>query len=72
VPGSPSSPACWTWRAGQLGYGSSSARNTPTRRPLRFTGIDGHRFTTFAAAPLADLELRHRRRSGVRAGSAKR
>jgi hypothetical protein len=35
---------------------------------LRFTDIDGHRFTCFATATrrgqLADLELRHRRRAG--------
>jgi hypothetical protein len=34
---------------------------------LRFTGIDGHRFTAFATdaqkGQLADLELRHRRRA---------
>jgi hypothetical protein len=35
--------------------------------PLRFTDIDGHRFTAFATdakkGQLADLELRHRRRA---------
>jgi hypothetical protein len=43
---------------------------------LRFTGIDGHRFTCFATdartGQLADLDLRHRRRAGVRTGSGTR
>ena len=41
---------------------------------LRFTDIDGHRFTAFATdakkGQLADLELRHRRGPGARTGSA--
>jgi hypothetical protein len=41
---------------------------------LRFTDIDGHRFTCLATSTrggqLADLELRHRRRPGARTGSA--
>ena len=40
---------------------------------LRFTDIDGHRFTCFATnakkGQLADLELRHRRRPGARTAS---
>jgi hypothetical protein len=40
---------------------------------LRFTDIDGHRFTCFATSTkggqLADLELRHRRRAGARTGA---
>ena len=39
---------------------------------LRFTDLGGHRFTAFATSTkggqLADLELRHRRRAGVRTG----
>ena len=41
---------------------------------LRFTDLDGHRFNAFATdarkGQLADLELRHRRRSAARTGSA--
>ena len=41
---------------------------------LRFTDIDGHRFTCFATSTkrgqLADLELRHRAGPGARTGSA--
>ena len=41
---------------------------------LRFTDIDGHRFTAFATdarkGQLADLELRHRRGPGARTASA--
>ena len=66
VRGRPSSPACWSWQAGQRGCRSSSARNPPGAQ-LRFTDIDGHRFTAFAnstkGGQFADLELRHRRRS---------
>ena len=47
------------------GCGSSSVRNARTLgAQLRFTDIDGHRFTAFATdakkGQLADLELRHR------------
>jgi hypothetical protein len=68
VRGSRRSPACWTWRAGRRGCGSSSARNAPCPgAQLRFTDIGGHRFTAFATSTrggqLADLELRHRRRA---------
>jgi Transposase DDE domain group 1 len=42
---------------------------------LRFTDIDGHRFTCFATdakrGQIADLELRHRRRPAARTASAR-
>jgi hypothetical protein len=66
--GSRRSPACRTCPPGLPGCGSSCARNARTPgAQLRFTGIDGHRFTCFATSTtggqLADLELRHRRRA---------
>ena len=67
APGWRTSPACWTPAAGRPGCGSSSAGNARTRAQLRFTDIDGHRFTAFATdakkGQLADLELRHRQRA---------
>ena len=53
---------------GPRACGSSSARSGPhPGAQLRFTDIDGHRFTAFATdarkGQLADLELRHRRRA---------
>ena len=66
--GSRRSPACWTCRPGRPGCGSSSAKERPhPGAQLRFTDIDGHRFTCLATSTkggqLADLELRHRRRA---------
>ncbi len=67
APGSRTSPGCSTWTAGPPGCGSSSARSARTGAQLRFTDIDGHRFTAFATdtrkGQLADIELRHRRRA---------
>ena len=63
APGSRTSPACWTCPAGQPGCASSSGRNGPhPGAQLRFTDIDGHRFTC----------LRHRReeRPARRPGAA--
>ena len=43
---------------------------------LRFTDVDGHRFTAFATSTkkgqLADLELRHRRRARCELASGAR
>ena len=68
APGSPSSPACWTWPTGRRGCGSSSARNAPT--PARSCGSPTSTATASPAfatstkrGQLADLELRHRRRA---------
>jgi hypothetical protein len=65
VPGSRTSPACWTWTAGPRVI-VRKERPHPGAQ-LRFTDIDGHRFTAFATdarkGQLADLELRHRRRA---------
>jgi hypothetical protein len=48
----------------------------PSRAQLRFTDIDGHRFTAFATSTrkgqLADLELRQRRRARCEERSAAR
>jgi hypothetical protein len=70
------SPACWIWTAGRPGCGSSYARERPhPGAQLRFTDIDGHRFTAFATdtrkGQLADLELRHRRRARCEDRNAK-
>jgi len=49
--GWPSSPACWICLAGRRGCGASPARNG--RIPgaqLRFTDVDGHRFTCFTTS----------------------
>ena len=55
---------------GRLAEGDAGHRPQGTPHPgaqLRFTDIDGHRFTCFATSTkggqLADLELRHRRRA---------
>ena len=55
---------------GQLAQGNAGHRPQGTPPPgaqLRFTDIDGHRFTCFVTSTktgqLADLELRHRRRA---------
>ena len=68
VRGSPRSPACWTWRTGRAGMRVIVRKERPhPGAQLRFTDIDGHRFTCFATSTkggqLADLELRHRRRA---------
>jgi hypothetical protein len=68
VPGPPSSPACRTCRPGPKGMRVIVRKERPhPGAQLRFTGIDGHRFTAFATSTrhgqLADLELRHRRRA---------
>ncbi len=48
-----------------LGLASRPQGTPPPGAQLRFTDIDGHRFTCFATdakrGQLADLELRHRR-----------
>ena len=71
APGSRRSPACWTWRPGRAGMRVIVRKERPhPGAQLRFTDIDGHRFTAFATSTkggqLADLELRHRRRATVR------
>jgi hypothetical protein len=60
-----------TWRIEpKSDPGSRATRNGTAPTPgtqLRFTDIDGHRFTCFVTSTktgqLADLELRHRRRA---------
>ena len=66
--GSPTSPACWTCHAWPAGMRVIVRKERPhPGAQLRFTDIDGHRFTAFATdankGQLADLELRHRRRA---------
>ena len=66
--GSPSSPACWTCPSWPKGMRVIVRKERPhPGAQLRFTDIDGHRFTCFATSTrggqLADLELRHRRRA---------
>jgi hypothetical protein len=67
APGSRALPGCRTWMAGQRACGSSSGRSARAGAQLRFTNIDGHRFTCFATDAtrdqLADLELQHHRRA---------
>ena len=71
VRGSRRSPACWTWIAGPAGMRVIVRKERPhPGAQLRFTDIDGHRFTAFAtdtrSGQLADLELRHRQPGPVR------
>ena len=66
--GSPSSPACSTCPSWPKGMRVIVRKERPhPGAQLRFTDIDGHRFTCFATSTkrgqLADLELRHRRRA---------
>ena len=66
--GSRTSPGCRSWIAGPRGMRVIVRKERPhPGAQLRFTDIDGHRFTAFATdakkGQLADLELRHRRRA---------
>ena len=67
APGRPRSPACSTFRW-PPGIRVIVRKERPhPGAQLRFTDIDGHRFTAFATSTkggqLADLELHHRRRA---------
>jgi Transposase DDE domain group 1 len=67
-PGSRTSPACRALSSWPAGMRVIVRKERPhPGAQLRFTDIDGHRFTAFATdakkGQLADLELRHRRRA---------
>jgi hypothetical protein len=67
-PGSPTSPGCWDLSSWPAGMRVIVRKERPhPGAQLRFSDLDGHRFTAFATdaakGQLSDLELRHRRRA---------